>query len=180
MRSARAIVGLGLGIAGLLAAGCLISPDPSLWRARQDRGAEARPDGARGEAEVGRDARMELGPDVAPREGLAGERTCSPNGILAACDPLAQTGCKEGACYPAKGGFACVCPPGTIGEGSACNSTRECAAGHVCAGTSAPGLCRRVCDPAAPACDAGSCTPLAAFPGLGYCAPGAADAGLSR
>jgi hypothetical protein len=177
MRSRRAIVHLGLAL--LVVAGCLVSPDPSLWQARKDRGAEAGPDGARGEA-IRRDAAAEAGADVVSREGLAGERTCSPNGILATCDPLAQTGCKEGACYPAKGGFACVCPEGTIGEGSACNLTRECAPGLVCAGTSAPGVCRQVCDTAAPTCDAGSCIPLTAFPGFGYCAPGSADAGVSR
>ena len=98
---------------------------------------------------------------------------CSATGTLTTCDPLKLQGCQAGACYVAKSaGTACVCPVGSIAAGGECKTTLECAPGHVCAGTTPPGVCRAACDPKSvvPSCAAGGkCTPINDLPQYGYC-----------
>ena len=141
---------------------------------RTDR--PAAPSDARPEAAS--DARIDssVQPTDAPP---AEERVCSPNGIATTCDPIAGTGCKAGSCYPAKGGFACVCPAGTAASGEPCGTSKECLPGRVCVGATAPGVCRPVCDPGASTCPASSdCTAITGYGGkLGYCDPAPVDAG---
>lgn len=112
-------------------------------------------------------------------DGLPGEAspsdqgTCSPDGVKASCDPIANTGCSAGACYVTKNGFACVCPVGTATSGGACGTTVECAPTNVCAGSRAPGVCRTICDPSARApCPGGEfCLGITGMTGVGYCTP---------
>lgn len=99
---------------------------------------------------------------------------CSASGAAAICDPVgAFTGCASGACYVVKDvGSACVCNPGTVEEDGACNTTIECAPGQVCAGTEAPGICRRTCWSNDPDCLEGEvCTAIRNFTDFGYCEP---------
>jgi len=103
------------------------------------------------------------------------QAACSAEGTAASCDPVANVGCGDGACYVVKGkGPACVCPAGSITAGKACDTTIDCAPQHVCAGTQAPGTCRRTCDPAAleADCPVGMfCQPIDSFPEHGFCKP---------
>ncbi len=97
---------------------------------------------------------------------------CSATGTAANCNPIEQTGCSQGAaCYLVKDVITgCVCPVGTSSEGGSCTKTYECAPGLVCAGTSAPGTCTKICDPLDDQCPAGtSCLEISAFKGYGYC-----------
>lgn len=113
--------------------------------------------------------------DSAPSEGGASEggANCSTTGVKASCDPVKLTGCAKGQCYIVRGaGAACVCPAGSNGLDQPCNTTTACAPGHVCAGTTAPGTCRRACDPTAPNCATGlTCTPVNQLPMFGFCEP---------
>jgi len=117
----------------------------------------------------------ELG-DSGPLEGGAIEQSggnCSATGVAASCDPLLATGCGKGSCYvTANAGASCVCPEGSAKAGESCSSTPECAPGNVCAGKSAPGTCRKTCDPKVPACDSAmKCTFITDYPNFGYCEP---------
>ncbi len=105
--------------------------------------------------------------------GASGAGTCSAAGVPQDCDPIGLTGCAAGVCYVVKNqGSACVCPSGGISTGGSCNTSVECAPGHVCAGTRAPGVCRKTCLPSAPACGTGQkCTFITALPSFGYCEP---------
>jgi hypothetical protein len=95
---------------------------------------------------------------------------CSPSGVATACNPIAVTGCTAGACYLTTPGTVCVCPAGTQVLGGTCMTTTDCQPGHVCAGTSAPGICRPMCDPAAPKCGANEfCINVTLHPTFGYC-----------
>lgn len=98
---------------------------------------------------------------------------CSATGVPTWCNPLEDTGCLAGHCYVIKDqGPSCVCTPGTAQSGEACNTTTDCAAGHVCAGTSPPGVCRKNCDPNIPVCAADEkCTAIQTFYNYGYCEP---------
>lgn len=101
-----------------------------------------------------------------------GASSCSTGGIAASCDPLTGGGCgSAGSCYLVKNqGPSCVCPAASAGDGAACNTTTECAPGLVCAGSAAPGTCRKVCDPVASDCLNGDfCRAITAFPSHGYC-----------
>jgi hypothetical protein len=49
--------------------------------------------------------------------------------------------------------------------------SRDCLPGRVCVGSVAPGVCRPVCDPAAPTCINADCTAITGYTGLGYCDP---------
>lgn len=154
-------------LASLIAASgasCLVFPDASKYKNR--------------DAYV--DFHDDLAPDTVPPDleepsdsPPAERRWCSPDGVLSLCDPVNVKGCYEGTCYliPFRG-VSCVCPVGTAAEGEACNTTVECAPGHVCAGTSPPGTCRRTCDSNTPDCPTGlQCTPINGFPQYGYCEP---------
>jgi hypothetical protein len=104
--------------------------------------------------------------------GTASDPECSATGVSASCDPVDGTGCGSGAsCYLVRNqGPSCVCPGGAAQEGEACNTTTECKAQLVCAGTQAPGVCRRTCDPSASDCLSGTfCRFITAFPTFGYC-----------
>jgi hypothetical protein len=96
---------------------------------------------------------------------------CSASGVPASCDPVTGDGCGTGRCYLVKDkGPCCVCPGGTAAEGDSCNTTTDCAAGLVCAGTSPPGVCRRTCRPSTDKCSGGeTCRFINAFPIYGYC-----------
>ncbi|MCK5796220.1 MAG: hypothetical protein KAI47_03500 [Deltaproteobacteria bacterium] len=97
---------------------------------------------------------------------------CSATGTAANCNPIEQTGCSQGAaCSLVKDVITgCVCLVGTSPEGGACTKTYECAPGLVCAGTTAPGVCTKICDPANDQCPTGtSCLEITAFQGYGYC-----------
>lgn len=97
---------------------------------------------------------------------------CSPSGTPTSCDPVLVTGCPSGSCYVTVDGIGCVCPAGTAATGAACSTTVQCAPGNVCAGTSAPGLCRKTCDPQAAQCGSGeTCTAIKGYTQVGYCAP---------
>lgn len=104
--------------------------------------------------------------------GAAGE-SCSAAAIPGPCDPVDLTGCAQGACYVLpSAGLACVCPAGTIDEGSPCNTTKLCKPGMLCAGTAPPGTCQRVCraSSGASVCLSGQfCRFLAQHPAFGYC-----------
>ena len=97
--------------------------------------------------------------------------TPSEKGDPASCNPVSGEGCASGQCYLVKDqGPSCVDPVGNVVEGQPCNTTTACAPGLVCAGTSAPGVCRKACLVSAPACDTGtSCRFITAFPTYGYC-----------
>ena len=102
-----------------------------------------------------------------------GPANCSPTGKPAWCNPIQDTGCVGGHCYVIKDqGTSCVCPQGSAGTGESCNTTTECVAGHVCAGTQPPGVCRANCDPKIPDCPAGmKCTPIQYYWDYGFCEP---------
>lgn len=97
---------------------------------------------------------------------------CSPSGTPTSCDPVLVTGCPSGSCYVTVNGVVCVCPAGTAATGTACSTTVQCAPGNVCAGSSAPGLCRKTCDPQAAQCGSGeTCTAIKGYTQVGYCEP---------
>ena len=101
---------------------------------------------------------------------------CAPNDVVTTCDPLAASSCAGGgACYLIKGQYLdCVCPPGTIDEGSACNTAVECKPGLTCFSSTGtpPGACRRLCDLKSPSCSSGeACAEIPNFTTLGYCSP---------
>lgn len=161
----------------LLLGGCLISPDPLLWQRKAGLDASTR-DG--GPADTSRDhpkdAARPDGDSSSPGDVSVGN--CSASGVPGPCDPIGPSGCAQGACYllPVLG-QACVCPIGTISEGSPCNTTKLCVPGKLCAGNQAPGICRKVCRPDASTCPTGMfCRSLSAQPAYGYCDP-SADAG---
>jgi hypothetical protein len=140
-----------------IAPGCLVSPDPNLWRQK-----------AMG------DAGADVGADAPPKDVQGGEGgACSPTGTKASCDPVALSGCAKGTCYIApKVGSVCVCPAGTLTEGSTCYTTVECKAGHLCAGSLPSGICRETCDPKQDTCPTGKyCLYLTDFPQWGFCKP---------
>jgi len=115
--------------------------------------------------------------DGPPREGSPAQdvvtSNCTPSGRPAWCNPLQNTGCVAGHCYVLKDvGTACVCPEGSREQGEACNTTTDCAAGLVCAGTQPPGVCRELCDPRLPGCASGlMCTAIKDFWDFGFCEP---------
>jgi hypothetical protein len=105
--------------------------------------------------------------DDSPSSGSS----CSLTGTPADCDPVTASGCSSGDCYllPDKGA-SCVCPGGTAAEGDSCSTTADCAPGHVCAGTSPPGVCRPLCAPDNDDCPAGTrCIFIDVHPDFGYC-----------
>lgn len=112
-------------------------------------------------------------PDTAPPKPDVNPGVCSPAGVAANCDPVAQTGCVAGACYMVAGkGKACVCPQGTTPAGGACNTTAECASGYGCAGDAPPGSCRRFCTATSNNCAGNeTCKAITAFPSVGMCIP---------
>lgn len=100
-----------------------------------------------------------------------GSVPCSVTGEPASCDPVSASGCGSASCYLVRDkGPSCVCPAATAGEGDSCNTTTECGPGLVCAGTAAPGICRKTCVPGGTTCLAGTfCRVIDAFPDYGYC-----------
>lgn len=90
-----------------------------------------------------------------------------------ACTPGGANVCPSGqSCYTlTNGSGACFPGGGTVGEGQACGNA-ACSAGLVCVGSSAAdAVCRRVCNPASPACPSGTaCQTLT--DGSGACFPG--------
>jgi len=79
----------------------------------------------------------------------------------------------DGALLFVTGGLACVCPFGNANTGEACFTSVDCAPGNVCEGTTPPGRCRRVCDPANPTtCQSDdTCQTINGQPMLGFCRP---------
>ena len=150
----------------LLLTGCFVTPDEALWKRRAEARRDAGPEAA---AELGVDAAVL--PDTAAEGG-----TCSAAGNPWPCDPVDLTGCAQGWCYvlPTEG-QACVCVPGTLQQGSYCNTTTQCKPGTLCAGTVAPGICQRVCHAntdasVASVCPSGRfCRFLTKHPSFGYC-----------
>jgi hypothetical protein len=144
---------------GLLASGCVgryFNPEAGAPEAAVDAGGETRKDGPPSD-----------GPVVVPDAS-----GCSPSGTPTSCDPVLVTGCPSGSCYVTVNGIVCVCPAGTTATGAACSTTVQCAPGNVCAGTSAPGLCRKTCDPQAAQCGTGeTCTAIQGYTQVGYCEP---------
>jgi hypothetical protein len=99
---------------------------------------------------------------------------CSANGEPADCDPVTGGGCGSATCYLVKNqGPSCVCKKGSTEGEEACNTTIECGAGMVCAGTKAPGVCRSVCRPGEGGCLSTTtnafCRVIDALPSYGYC-----------
>ncbi|MCK5799223.1 MAG: hypothetical protein KAI47_18655 [Deltaproteobacteria bacterium] len=117
-------------------------------------------------------------PDVATPDSMApvldvNPGLCSPAGTPKACDPVTSTGCSAGSCYLLKTiDLACVCPKGTKAAGELCMTTTDCAPGYGCAGTVAPGSCRRYCRPGGINCMATeTCKAVNSFPTVGMCIP---------
>jgi len=124
-------------------------------------------------------AEAELGPPADAAGDAAFDSTpgdaCAPSDAVTTCDPLAATSCPGGGCYLVKGQYLdCICPAGTIGEGSACNTAVECKPGLTCFSSTGapPGACRKLCDPKSPSCSSGeACAEIPNFASLGYCQP---------
>lgn len=143
---------------------------PALAACAGDFEGPLRPDSARtdGPARDGKPPDVGPGPDApVTQDGGA----CSPTGVAATCDPIGSTGCTKGACYITKQGTACVCPTGTTKNGEACSTSTECVPGHVCAGSKAPGICSKICDPtrANPCAGGYTCVKISGM-SYGYCA----------
>jgi hypothetical protein len=121
------------------------------------------PEGVRRDAA----ARLDVAaPDTRPADArLAGDDA-------RACDLLRQD-CPNRAqsCVPVAGRAICELPTGARPEGADCVDVLQCDRGLVCfqAGVDR-GICRRVCDPAAPPRDCPRCVPLSGF-AAGTCAP---------
>jgi hypothetical protein len=112
--------------------------------------------------------------DSAPDRPAASDLVCAARDATIACDPLAASVCPAGSgCYLIKGSYLdCVCPPGTLAEGDACNASTECSPGQTClsATSTPPGVCHTLCDPGGAACANGkTCVALLNYPTLGTC-----------
>jgi hypothetical protein len=156
-----------MGIVVVLLAGCFVTPDEALWKRRAEARREVGPEASA--ADLGVDAAM-------PQDAAAEGGNCSAAGNPWPCDPVDLTGCAQGSCYVLPTlGQACVCVAGILNEGSPCNTTTLCKPGTLCAGTSPPGICRRVCRAdtdasVASVCPSGwFCRYLTQHPSFGYC-----------
>lgn len=126
------------------------------------------PDAASNGRDAGRDAGRRAPDGGGPVDPRPGDRDASngyvdpecptppPPEEIYECDPFAQTGCAaEESCsafvqYPSSScdsevyGAFCI-PAGTLGQGEACDSQLDCAAGFMCLITGAGTTCGETC-----------------------------------
>jgi len=159
----RLVVGL---LVGCWALGCLVTPDPKLWKERPDAAVDL-PSVEGGADAPGLDVTLDTSHD------LLTDGACSATGSPTSCDPAQVSGCLVGSCYVVKyKGPSCVCPEGTAAPGDACGTTTECQPGHACVGTVAPGVCRPTCSTLASDCTSGEvCIEITDWAPWGYCIP---------
>jgi hypothetical protein len=128
-----------------------------------------------GGASSDRGLRSDAAPsDLVPGDAVVGEAVpCSAEGVAAACDPVVSSGCGSSVCYLTARGTACVCPPGSMGEGQTCGTSVECSARLICQGQAPPGTCRALCRPDVDGGCSGSylCTVIQNNPSYGACLP---------
>ncbi len=87
------------------------------------------------------------------------------------CDPFAQDCQSPLSCYPSTSGPVCV-GSGTLGAGSPCDFSNQCAPGNTCVEAGGAKTCRPLCRTSGePRCSTGTCRPVDDNPGVGACVP---------
>src|SRR5437763_1164280 len=103
---------------------------------------------------------------------------CGGRSCDIACDPRAQTGCAAGAACIlfSADEVDCRCQPANrnVAEGGACDTTKLCVPGLICANEAAGNVCRPICRRANPGdCATGrTCNAVSGYSVYGACSPG--------